>query len=133
MRILILQSNKIFSKIKFRTSAEIVSALNIQVKLLRVLQEREIIHIGENIQRKVDIRIIAATNCDLDEAVKMKKFREDLLYRLRVIEIEVPPLRERPEDIPFLIDYIMNRLSENMSLSNLEIETECIRYLTQYH
>lgn len=108
-------------------------SLNIQVKLLRVLQEREITRIGENIPRRVDIRIIAATNCDLDEAVKSRKFREDLLYRLRVIEIEVPPLRERPEDIPFLIGHITDRLSENMNLSDLEIEPECIQYLTQYH
>ena len=70
-----------------------------QIMLLRVLQEREITRIGENRPRKVDIRILSATNKDVNQAVAEGRFRQDLLYRLRVIEIQMPPLRERKEDI----------------------------------
>ena len=82
---------------------------DMQTKLLRVLQEREIVRIGENKPRKVDIRVIAATNKDLKLAVKSGQFREDLYYRLGVIEIEVPPLRQRREDIISLARHLVEK------------------------
>ena len=104
----------------------------IQVKLLRVLQEREILRIGENIPRRVDIRIIAATNSDLSRAVEKNKFRKDLLFRLRVIEIKVPSLQERREDIPGLAEHFLATLSERMQLPGLRLGEECRRYLLDY-
>ena len=103
-----------------------------QIKLLRVLQEREILRIGENIPRKVDIRIIAATNSDLDIAVAEAKFRIDLLYRLRVVEIKVPQLRERPEDIVPLTDYFIARLAKRLNLPDLGLDKECLALLQSY-
>ncbi|MBI5199134.1 MAG: sigma 54-interacting transcriptional regulator [Nitrospirae bacterium] len=85
---------------------------NLQVKLLRVLQDRTFFKVGSTIPVSVDIRVIAATNQELEEAVKFKQFREDLYYRLNVIKIELPPLRERLEDIPLLIRYFMNKYSK---------------------
>ncbi|MBN1442542.1 MAG: sigma 54-interacting transcriptional regulator, partial [Planctomycetes bacterium] len=81
------------------------TSLDLQAKLLRVLQEGEIRRVGENHVRRVDVRIIAATNTDIAAAVKRSAFREDLYYRLNVISIEVPPLRRRPEDIPVLASH----------------------------
>lgn len=82
---------------------------SIQVKLLRVIQEREFRRIGGLKDIKVDVRIIAATNIDLDQAVKDERFREDLFYRLDVIRIYIPPLRERAEDIPLLVHYFLDK------------------------
>ncbi len=107
-------------------------SLATQVKLLRVIQERQIFRIGESIPRKVDTRIIAATNRDLDDLVGMGRFREDLLYRLRVIEIEVPPLRNRPEDIVPLAKHFVQRLSKRLSLPHLRISAECLRRFESY-
>ncbi len=81
----------------------------LQTKLLRVLQNKEIIRLGENLVRKIDVRIIAATNQNLVELVRNGKFREDLYYRLNVITIHLPPLRDRKEDIPLLVDYFLKR------------------------
>jgi two-component system, NtrC family, response regulator AlgB len=82
---------------------------SIQVKLLRVLQSKEYERVGENVTRKVDVRILAATNRNLDEAVKEKSFREDLFYRLNTIRLKLLPLRERPEDIPILLQYFLHK------------------------
>ena len=83
-----------------------------QVKLLRVLQERELTRVGGTKPIKVDLRILAATNRDLAEGVKQKVFREDLYYRLKVISIEIPPLRKRKEDIPLLVQHFINKYNE---------------------
>ncbi len=108
-------------------------SLSTQVKLLRVLQEREILRIGENIPRKVDTRIIAATNRNLEQAVAEGRFREDLLYRLRVIEIVVPPLRERPQDILPLTDYLVQKLSVRLGIPNLRLDDSCLKRFKTYH
>lgn len=91
----------------------------VQVKLLRVLEERVIEHVGSNTPINVDIRVIAATNKKLSEEIKTGKFREDLYYRLNVIKIEMPPLRERREDIPLLID---NFIKEFSAVHSIEIK-----------
>jgi len=89
-------------------------AAPLQAKLLRVLQEREFERVGGTRPIKLDIRLIAATNVDLNEASRTGKFRQDLYYRLNVVSIEVPPLRERPEDIPMLAAYFTARYSEKV-------------------
>jgi NtrC-family two-component system response regulator AlgB len=81
--------------------------LSLQPKLLRFLQEREYERVGDSTTRKADLRILAATNTDLDRATREGRFREDLLYRLNVIQIEIPPLRERPEDIPVIAERLL--------------------------
>jgi two-component system response regulator HydG len=83
---------------------------SIQVKLLRVLQEKEVERVGDNTPLSIDVRVIAATHRDLDQMIVEGRFREDLYYRLNVIPIHLPPLRERAEDIPVLIDYFIRRL-----------------------
>ncbi len=83
----------------------------IQVKLLRVLQERELERLGSNKTRHIDVRVIAATNVDLRQALENGTFREDLYYRLNVLPINIPPLRERKEDIPYLADHFVRKLS----------------------
>lgn len=88
--------------------------LPMQVKLLRVIQERTIDRVGGNASIKVDVRLIAATNKNLDELIKQGMFREDLFYRLNVFPINVPSLSERNEDIPYLIDYHLNRIHERL-------------------
>jgi two-component system response regulator HydG len=87
----------------------------IQVKLLRVLQEREIIPVGGTKPLKVDVRIVAATNRDLEHEVQLGNFRPDLYYRLNVIPILLPPLRERGDDVPLLIDHFLHRYMPNYS------------------
>lgn len=88
----------------------------LQVKLLRVLQDGTFERVGGKETLTVDVRIIAATNKDIEQEVSAKRFREDLFYRLNVVRINVPPLRERPEDIPVLIEYFLRKYKPNNDL-----------------
>lgn len=107
--------------------------LNMQAKLLKVLQEKEIERVGGIKSQKVDMRIIAATNRNLEEMVKEKTFREDLYYRLNVINIRIPSLRERKEDIPKLADYLIRKTAKEMDRFVTEISPAAMRCLTEYH
>jgi len=100
-----------------------------QAKLLRALQEKRITRLGGEKEIEIDIRLLAATNRDLNEMVQAGKFREDLFYRLKVIEIELPPLRERREDIPELIDAILER----HGLNDIEFARDALNALARYH
>jgi transcriptional regulator with GAF, ATPase, and Fis domain len=105
--------------------------LHLQVKLLRVLQERAFERVGDSRTRSADTRIIAATNIDLGRAVAGGQFREDLYYRLRVVPIEIPPLRERVEDIEPLARSILTRVAERQHRA-LRFSPSAIRTLVQY-
>ncbi len=104
-----------------------------QAKLLRVLQEREFMRLGGREPVKVDVRIIAATNKDLETELKKGRFREDLFYRLRVITIEIPPLRERKEDIPQLVEYFLKKYSKEFGKEIKGIEPLAMKRLETYH
>ncbi len=104
--------------------------LQLQPKLLRVLQEHEVRKIGSSSSKIVDVRIIAATNRNLEDLVHEKLFREDLFYRLSVIRIELPPLRERKEDIPLLVDYFMNKYNRQHNKQVTGISDELLSMLT---
>lgn len=104
----------------------------LQVKLLRVLQDRMVRPVGSSQEEDVDVRILAATNRDLTEQVKKAEFRQDLFYRLNVIHIEIPPLRERREDIPPLIDALVEKLSTENGISKVEFSKDALRLLTEY-
>lgn len=104
----------------------------LQIKLLRVLQENEFKPVGSNETRKADVRVIAATHRDLDSLVKTGKFREDLYYRLKVISIELPPLRERPEDLPELINHFLVRFADKNKKAISHVSEEALELLTHY-
>ena len=104
-----------------------------QTKILRAIQEGEIQRVGATKIKKVDVRLIAATHKNLEEMVKAKEFREDLYYRLNVVRIETPPLRDRLEDIPELTDFMLQRLNKNHSTGTTEISREAMELLLDYN
>ncbi|HAF11356.1 MAG TPA: two-component system response regulator [Chloroflexi bacterium] len=104
-----------------------------QTKLLRVLQERKIERIGSNLPIKVDIRIVCATNKDLQKQVEQGKFRDDLYYRLNVINIHMPPLRDRKEDIPSLVEHFLAKHRYSATAQPAAISEEAIRRLMEYN
>jgi DNA-binding NtrC family response regulator len=106
---------------------------SIQVKLLRVLQEREFERLGSNITRHIDVRVIAATNQDLRAALEQGTFREDLYYRLNVVPLNIPPLRERKEDIPFLAGHFVQKLAPDTGGRVASITDAAIDKLMAYH
>jgi two-component system NtrC family response regulator len=106
--------------------------LPLQPKLLRVLQEQEIVRIGESTPRKIDVRIIAATNQNLEKMVEARTFREDLYFRLAVVPVNLPPLRTRREDVPLLINHFFRRAKEKHGFEDLKIEREVAGVLTNY-
>lgn len=104
----------------------------IQVKLLRVLQERQFERVGGTSTLSVDIRIIAATNRDIEQAVRDSRFRDDLYYRLKVVTIPMPPLRERKEDIPLLVDHFVTEFCEENNRRKMEIAPEVMNALCEH-
>lgn len=103
----------------------------LQVKLLRVLQNKEFERVGESKPRKVDVRVVAATNKNLDEALKEGTFREDLFYRLNGVRLRLPPLRERPEDIPLLAQHFIRKFAKGDG-QDVEVTPEALRALRTY-
>jgi two-component system, NtrC family, response regulator AtoC len=108
-------------------------SLGLQVKLLRVLQERSFERVGGTKTINVDVRVVAATNQDLDEAVRQKRFREDLYYRLNVIPVTIPPLRERRSDIPELVNHFLTKLSHGKQRAATDCSPEAMVRLMEYH
>ncbi len=106
--------------------------MGLQVKLLRVLQEREFERVGDNKTMKADVRIIAATNLDLQEEVGKGRFREDLFYRLNVVTLFLPPLRNRREDIPRLIDFFLDKFNAENAKALRKISKEMLNVLVRY-
>ncbi|MFY9936736.1 MAG: sigma-54 dependent transcriptional regulator [Silvibacterium sp.] len=106
--------------------------MDTQAKILRVLQDKRFMQLGGTQEIQVDVRIIAATNVDLRQAVREGKFREDLFYRLNVIAIDLPPLRARREDIPLLAAYFLKRYSDENSLPDRTLTPEALRALVDY-
>ena len=105
--------------------------VHLQAKLLRVIQERKFERVGDSVSRTVDARIIAATNSDLHDAIARGRFREDLYYRLRVVPIRIPPLRERPEDIALIAPHLLAHIGGRMGRS-LRISPDTLQVLERY-
>jgi len=106
--------------------------LDTQVKLLRVLQEGEFERVGSNHTIKVDARVIAATNRNLQEVVRNGSFRADLFYRLNVFPLEVPPLRERPEDIPLLVNFFLGKFAKSLGKEIRGVSQNSMEHLCRY-
>jgi DNA-binding NtrC family response regulator len=107
-------------------------SIDTQAKILRVLQDRKFMHLGGVHEVQVDVRIVAATNVDLRQMVREGKFREDLFYRLNVISIDLPPLRQRKEDIPLLADFFLRRYSDENQRSIRRLNPDTLRQLLNY-
>jgi formate hydrogenlyase transcriptional activator len=106
--------------------------LELQPKLLRVLQEQEFERLGSTRTKKVNARVVAATHRNLEEMIQGKQFRSDLYYRLNVFPISIPPLRERPEDIPLLVRHFVHQFAKRMNKTVNAISSETMQALTQY-
>ncbi|MEW6319862.1 MAG: sigma 54-interacting transcriptional regulator [Acidobacteriota bacterium] len=107
--------------------------LDVQPKLLRFLEQGEIMPVGETRPQRVDVRVIAATNADLEQRVAEGKFREDLYYRLSVIRIHVPPLRQRREEIPHLSTFFLREASERLGKPDVQLSSEVLDLFSQYY
>jgi hydrogenase-4 transcriptional activator len=107
-------------------------SLDVQPKLLRFLEQQEIMPIGETKPQKVDVRVLAATNADLEQRVSEGKFREDLYYRLAVIRIHVPPLRQRQEEIPHLSAYFLREAAEQLGKPDVQLSSDTLDLFMQY-
>jgi formate hydrogenlyase transcriptional activator len=107
--------------------------IEIQPKLLRALQEREFERLGSTRTKKVDIRLVAATNRDLEKMIENREFRSDLYYRLNVFPIRIPPLRERPEDIPLLVRYFTQKYGRRMEKKIESIPAAAMKKLSSWH
>ncbi|RMD84899.1 MAG: sigma-54-dependent Fis family transcriptional regulator [Candidatus Dadabacteria bacterium] len=104
----------------------------LQAKILRVLEEGRLNRVGGNREISVDVRVISATHRNLEQAVEQQTFRQDLYYRLNVIEIKLPPLRERPEDIPLLAEHFLTRSAQRLGRPPLVLEADALELLTSY-
>jgi two-component system response regulator PilR (NtrC family) len=104
-----------------------------QIKLLRVLQDHVVRRVGSNVENQVEVRVIAATNRDLAESIKAGTFREDLFYRINVIPIALPPLRQRREDIALLVDHFITKYSKSMGVPLKRISSDAMRSIEKYH
>jgi transcriptional regulator with PAS, ATPase and Fis domain len=102
---------------------------HLQVKLLRALEAKEILPIGSTTPRRIDVRVLAATNRNLQKEVEAGRFREDLYYRLNIMEIHIPPLHERPEDIPLLVDHLIRKHNPELNRRFTGADDEVIRTL----
>jgi formate hydrogenlyase transcriptional activator len=107
--------------------------VEIQPKLLRALQEREFERLGSNRTQQVDVRLVAATNRDLEQMMENREFRSDLYYRLNVFPIRIPPLRERPEDIPLLVRYFTQKYARQMDKKIESVPTQAMKKLSSWH
>jgi DNA-binding NtrC family response regulator len=107
-------------------------ALNLQSKMLKVLESSEVTPLGDTRSRTVDVRLVTATNQDLEEKIKERTFREDLYYRLNVIEVKIPPLRERKEDIPMLVNYFFKKFSEENNKTVKGIDGNAMGFIMRY-
>src|SRR5262249_40215727 len=106
--------------------------LPVQPKLLRSLQEGAIRRVGANVEKSVDLRVVAATNRDLEQDTHDGRFREDLFWRLNVIRLAVPPLRGRSFDIPLLVEHFVNKAAEAAKRLPLDVSSEALAILTAY-
>ena len=104
-----------------------------QVRLLRVLETGEFIKVGSSVVQKTNVRIVAATNLDMNEAIQKDKFREDLFYRLSTVEINIPPLRDRKQDIPLLFRKFASDFAEKYRMPSLKLTDDAVKKLTEYH
>lgn len=108
-------------------------AMSLQSKLLTVIQNKQVTRIGSNTSRNVDVRYVCATNKKLKELIEKQLFRDDLLYRINTIEIHLPPLRQRKDDIPYLLEYFLDKYKKKYSKEALRFDKNSIKHLQNYH